>query len=166
MIFVNTNNVVIFFDGSVANVGVTSGATVNEKIFTIASLQSATEIPDGATMNLTGLYINNLIDSSSRNVQLVLSRNGYNIGSGTLAIAPSPNALTSPSISSDLTGVSNSIAMDISFTVTSPLLIDSLISITFPSTMLIISSAPTCQLSSSNYPNLIVPAPTCAISGS
>ena len=117
-------------------------------------------------MNLTGLYINNLIDSSSRNVQLVLSRNGYNIGEGTLAITPQPNVLTGPSVSSVITGVSNPITMDISFTITTPLLTDSLISIIFPSTMPIITSTPACTLSSTNFPNLIVTSPSCSVSGS
>ena len=42
MAYINTNNVAIFFDGNVASVAVTSGSTVNEKIFTITSLQSVT----------------------------------------------------------------------------------------------------------------------------
>ena len=61
---------------------------------------------DGTLINMTGLYVRNLIDSSPRDVDLSISRNGFSIASGVLTVSPSPNSLNSPSINTDVTGVS------------------------------------------------------------
>ena len=117
MSFQVLTSMLIFADSSIIFFSTASVTSAEVRTFTIDTLPSGlTEIPTGATISIEGIYVKTLVDTSPRNIQVDVLRNGFGVASGTLQITPSANSLSSVSLSSDLYVVSSPMTLKMLFT--------------------------------------------------
>lgn len=104
-------------------------------------------------VEMSFIYIKNLIDTSPRNIIVSVSRNSYKIAEGSLTITPSANTLTSPTLSSTVQTVSSSSSFTFSFTLSNSIPTTAgTIQIQVPTTIQLSGLQPDCSVSSTTNP--------------
>lgn len=86
---------------------ISNGNSSLQQRITISSLAgSDTEIPTNIKISISNFYINSLVDTSPRSINILVSRSTSNIATGSFNITPTANLLNNVNISADITVVS------------------------------------------------------------